>query len=266
MTLTQLQCFYALCRYKSVSKAAMTLHKSQSALSLSIAALEKSLGEKLFDRVGKNLYLNERGRLFYRQSKSHYDSLTAAKSLFETEKIAGILHVSASKTIANYLLPQVYYDFLCRYENVALQANTQNSAAIIDDVVKGRLDMGFIENTPPHSAHIRAQKIGADKLLVLSSDQNAPKRCYIDSIDKRWIMREKGSGTREFFMQKAELEDNQLPIFMELGEFEAIKNILMAQKNTVGVLSDTAVEKELAHKKLFATDLINIDLRRDLFM
>ncbi len=265
MTLNQLQCFYLLYETQSVSKAAKRLHKSQSALSIALAKLEDTVGEKLFDRVGKKLLLNERGRYFYTQTREHYLHLLQAKTLFQKEKIAGSLRVAASKTIANYLLPKSYYDFLQKYHMVRLHTKTGNSASIIRDVTAGRIDIGFIENSTVHG-ELQVTKIAEDRLMLLTGDPNAPKKCYIDTINKKWIMREEGSGTREFFMRAIGDYAKELSIFLELGEFEAIKNILLMQKDTVGVLSQAAVTKELAQKKLFGIEAINIDLRRDLFM
>jgi len=62
MTFKELHFFYSLCDNPQVTNVASALQISQSAISLAIKSLEKKLGEKLFDRVGKKLILNERGR------------------------------------------------------------------------------------------------------------------------------------------------------------------------------------------------------------
>ncbi len=62
--LHQLKYFRVVAKYQSVSKAAIELHVSQSALSRSIAKLETELNVTLFDRNGKRLALNENGTRF----------------------------------------------------------------------------------------------------------------------------------------------------------------------------------------------------------
>ena len=64
MELHQLKYFRKVAQYESVSKAAVDLHVSQSALSRSIAKLEEELQVDLFDRLGKKLVLNEEGARF----------------------------------------------------------------------------------------------------------------------------------------------------------------------------------------------------------
>ncbi len=64
MELHQLRYFTHVARHESISHAAQELHVSQPALSKSIAKLEGELGSQLFDRVGKRIRLNEKGRYF----------------------------------------------------------------------------------------------------------------------------------------------------------------------------------------------------------
>lgn len=64
MELQQLRYFMQVAKVESISKAASTLHLSQPALSKSIIKLEQELGCDLFDRTGKRISLNDRGRTF----------------------------------------------------------------------------------------------------------------------------------------------------------------------------------------------------------
>lgn len=64
MELQQLRYFVRVAQVESISKAAKSLHISQPALSKSIMRLEQELGCDLFDRTGKRIHLNEKGREF----------------------------------------------------------------------------------------------------------------------------------------------------------------------------------------------------------
>jgi len=107
MTFKELHFFYQLCDKPQVTNVASNLHISQSAISLAIKSLENKLGEKLFDRVGKKLILNERGRYFKVQTYIHYLALKDAQTLFQKNKLAGNLKIAASKTISNYIMPNI---------------------------------------------------------------------------------------------------------------------------------------------------------------
>ena len=64
MELTQLKYFQALARHGSFSQTAKAIMVSQSALSRSIAKLEKELAVMLFERQGKQTKLTEAGEKF----------------------------------------------------------------------------------------------------------------------------------------------------------------------------------------------------------
>ncbi|OQR40586.1 LysR family transcriptional regulator, partial [Aliarcobacter cryaerophilus] len=103
--------------------------------------------------------------------------------------------------ISNYIMPNIYYDFLSKYKDVKLDILTINSSSIIDKILKNELDIGLIEVDTQNSSLIK-EKLADDELIVVSSDEKHPSIAFIDAIKKRWILREIGSGTREIFMSK----------------------------------------------------------------
>lgn len=80
MELYQLKYFVQVAKLESISKAACILHISQPALSKTIIKLEDELGTQLFDRIGKRIYLNDRGRFFLDSVERTLQDLTGAVS------------------------------------------------------------------------------------------------------------------------------------------------------------------------------------------
>ncbi len=79
MTLNQIECFEAVCRTMSFSKAANALYISQPAISKSVGKLERELGVALFEQSNNTLSLTEAGELFLqfvRRTRREYESLT----------------------------------------------------------------------------------------------------------------------------------------------------------------------------------------------
>ena len=262
MTLKELNFFYKLCDNPAVSQIANQMNISQSAVSLAIKSLEKKLGEQLFDRVGKKLILNERGRYFKDLTYQHFIAISDSQNIFKKNKLAGDLKIAASKTIANFIMPNIYYSFLSKYKDVTLDINSLNSSIIINKILNGALDIGLIEASC-NNINIIKEKIIEDELIIVTSDKNAPKKAFIDTIDKKWILREIGSGTRDVFIDKLGHLAEDLNIFMELYEFDEIKKILINNKDTVTAISKVAVKQELEKKQLFQIKLINIDFKRE---
>ncbi|MDN5110034.1 LysR substrate-binding domain-containing protein [Aliarcobacter butzleri] len=265
MTLKELSFFYKLCENPQVTQVASELNISQSAISLAIKSLENSLNEQLFDRIGKKLILNEKGKYFKEKTLPSYLALIDASTIFQENKLAGNIKIAASKTISNYIMPNIYYNFLSKYEDVKLDILTINSSNIIDKILKSELDIGLIEVDTQNSSLIK-EKLADDELIVVSSDEKHPQIAFIDAIKKRWILREIGSGTREIFMNKIGEIAKELDIFMQLQDFEEIKTIVLNNKNTVTSLSKVIVQKELDEKKLFQIKLKNLELKREFYL
>ena len=265
MTLKELHFFYKLSENPQVTQVANELNISQSAISLAIKSLENSLNEQLFDRIGKKLILNEKGKYFKEKTLPFYLKLIDAQNIFLENKLVGNIKVASSKTISNYVMPNIYFDFLTKYEDVKLDILTINSSKIIDMILKSQLDIGLIEVNFENSSLIK-EKLCDDELVVVTSDEKHPKTAFIDNINKKWILRETGSGTREIFINTIGEIANDLDIFMQLQDFEEIKTIILNHPNTVTAISKVAVKKELEEKKLFQIKLKNLELKREFYL
>lgn len=68
ITLDQLRIFVTVADLQHVTKAAEALHLAQSAVSNAVAMLETELDLRLFDRVGRNIALNQTGAAFRKQA------------------------------------------------------------------------------------------------------------------------------------------------------------------------------------------------------
>ena len=64
MELRQFQTFVQAAQLQSFSRAAQQLGYSQSAVTVQIRLLEKELGTRLFDRMGKQVVLTPQGQKF----------------------------------------------------------------------------------------------------------------------------------------------------------------------------------------------------------
>ena len=79
MNITQLTYFRQVARNQHLLKAADALYVSPSTISVSIKKLEDEMGTPLFDRVGRNMQLNERGRLLLPYVETALDALEQGK-------------------------------------------------------------------------------------------------------------------------------------------------------------------------------------------
>jgi len=103
--------------------------------------------------------------------------------------------------------------------------------------------------------------------VVTSDKKLSNKKVYIDQLtSKKWILREKGSGTRELFLNSLGKEAKGLDIFMEFTEFEEMKTLLEKNTDVITCISSSVVSKELQRAELYQVTLTNIDLKRNLYI
>lgn len=265
LSFKELNIFYKLCDNPHVSKLTKEVNLTQSAISISLNSLEKKLGEKLFDRIGKKLVLNERGRFFYKSTFPHFQNLLEAQYDFCDNPLKGELKIAASKTFNSMDLSLFIYNFTQNHD-VYITKYVKNTKFILDSLNNSLIDIGFVESDFELSS-LHKEKIAQDTLIVVTSDENYKNsEVYIDQLyKKKWILREQGSATREVFLNKLKYKDD-FKITMEISNFEEIKNILLHNSETITCISKLAVAKELKEKKLFEIKTKNLSFERELFM
>ncbi len=246
ITLRQMEIFLELAQNPHLGKVAESISLTQSAVSMAIKSLEETLETKLFDRLNKKLILNEYGRLFYKKIEPLVKELSESENLFRDETYHGELKVGVSSSIANYIIPQIIYNFQEKYKAVAIKMETGNTQEVGILIENGKVDMGFVEGEF-NSVDVVKEVLGEDELYVVAGDKNLGRDEEYEIhklLNTKWILREKGSGTREIFLSHLGDYTKQLNIFMELDHTGGVKSVL-SNKNALSCLSQYSVQKEL---------------------
>jgi DNA-binding transcriptional LysR family regulator len=265
LTLRQMQIFLNVVRSGHLTNVAKDMELSQSAISMSIKELENILGRPVFDRINKKLVLNEVGRAFHKEIDPIFKKLSDIEYEFKNSENKGMIRVGASTTIVDYLMPSIICSYMSAYPDVKITLKEGNTKEITEMIQEGSIDVGFVEGFVSGSDIIK-EKIGVDELLVVTSDKNLCKSCYIDELaEKRWVLREEGSGTREVFLDYIKEKVDNLNIFFELGHTESIKSILM-NRECLTCISKISVEDEIREGTLHQVDVKNFECKRDFLM
>ncbi len=265
LTLRQMEIFLNVVASGHLTNVAKEMNLSQSAVSMSIKEMENILGRPLFDRINKKLVLNEMGRAFHKEVEPIFKKLSDIEYEFQNSENKGMIRVGASTTIVDYLMPSIICSYMSSYPDVKISLKEGNTKEISELIKSGEIDVGFVEGFVGGSDIIKEQ-IGVDELIVVTSQEELAKPCYIDELArKRWVLREEGSGTREVFLNYIKDKVDDLNIFFELGHTESIKSILM-NRECLTCISKISVENELREKKLYHVPVKNFECKRDFLM
>ena len=253
-TLKQLSVFMTVAKLESTTAAARELSLSQSAVSSAIQQLESQIGQKLFDRIGRQLKLNRVGASLLpavTELLAHAERLNLQ---LKGETIAGTLCIGASYTIANHIIVDTMVDFQKEHANVDIEINSDNSPGIIDSVIEGNVDFGLIESSVD-DPRVLVEAWLQDELVVFASPDHPlvrQGRASVLELERAaWVLRELGSGARSVFNDTFRGALASLQIAMEFRHNEPIKRAV-AKGVGVGCLSARVLERELIDGTLVA--------------
>lgn len=249
ISLKHLHVFSSIARNGSLSKAAEECCITQSALSMSLGEMEKQLGAKLFDRTGRRLVLNPLGWSLLPKALDVVERVQEIEDICaqKAEEVAGTLRVGASSTIGNYVVPGIIGDFVRQNAAARLLLDVGNTEHVKRELLHFNIDIGLIEGFCDHS-HILMTPWITDRLVVFAAPDHPlahmeqPQKK--DVFSANWILRERGSGTRDVFERALKGDVAQLNLFLELGHTEAIKQAVEAGMG-VSCLSIRAIQRSL---------------------
>lgn len=169
MELRQLMYFIKVARKQHVTQAAEELHVAQSAVSRQIHQLEEELGVQLFLQKGRNLQLTSAGRLFLNRVEGIVADLDRAVSEIHEflNPEAGEIRIGFPHSLGIHLLPSVVAEFRKDHPNVKFKLRMGTYNSLIQDVMKGEIDLAFISPLPSNHDHVSGELLLTEELLAI---------------------------------------------------------------------------------------------------
>jgi DNA-binding transcriptional LysR family regulator len=263
-TLRQLEIFVAVSQTESVSRAAELLYLSQSAASTSLGEFERQFNIQLFDRVGKSLSINEAGRQLLPRAVELLDRAKEIEAQLSGHAGFGAMHIGATLTVGNYLATLLVAKFLQEHPESRIQLQVHNTKTIVQQIANYDIDIGIIEGDC-HHPDIDVHPWIADELAIFSAPGHRlthQKNIRLATLlNEPWILREKGSGTRETFDRAFQNHHAKLNIRLELEHTEAIKRAVESGLG-IGCISRLALKDAFRRGSLVPLDTADIRLGR----
>ena len=230
VTLRQLEVFGAIATAGNVTRAADAVAMTQSAASMALGDLERQLGTPLFDRVGRQLLLNEAGRRLLPKTLDVLDRVREIEGTAVDPAAAFDLRLGVSLTIGNHLLPPVLAELKVRHPGARVALSLRNTEQVVGELLAHRIDLGFVEG-PVQDDRLQRYFWCRDRLAVFAAASHPLAGRVASPADLRevpWVLRERGSGTREVF-ERALANASLLPrVSFELEQPEAIRQCVRA--------------------------------------
>lgn len=146
MELQQLRYVCAIAETGSFSRAAEQCQVAQPSLSQQVLKLEKDLGTKLFDRLGRSIRITQADRAFLPHARSILGQMEAARASVEEQSadIRGSVAVGIIPTIAPYLMPHYTVQYMMHYPQAKLRIVEETTPALIERLRSLSIDLAIL--------------------------------------------------------------------------------------------------------------------------
>lgn len=263
-----LKTFVTLAEVKNFTKTAELLLMSQPSVSLHIKNLEKEFQTKLFQRSPKYLKITPSGEILYDRAKQMitiYEQ-TRQEILEQQNTIKGDLKIAASFTIGEYILPPLLLDLQNQYPELNLQVTIANTEEVVQSTRSHHVDIGLIEGQT-NERELIVTPFLEDELFIVTSNQHPlvqkEETTIADLQDQQWIMRENGSGTREYFNHVVRSNGLKVKSLLTISSNQGIKETLINGLG-ISILSGSVVERDVKQKNLSIIKVKNQEFKRTL--
>ncbi len=244
LKLEQLRTFTEVVALGSFSAAAERLQLSQPAVSLQVRQLEKSLGVRLIERVGKRSTPTAAGLELLHHAKQIDEAVSSTLDSMASHASGalGRVRIGTGATACIYLLPPVLRDLKQQFPDLEITVATGNTADVLKAVEENRLDIGLV-TLPATGRMFDITPLLDDAYLAVApaDDDRLPDVATPAALAKLpLLLYEAGGNTRrvvdEWFARAGIVP---APV-MDLGSVEAIKELVGAGLG-YAVLPGTAV-------------------------
>jgi LysR family hydrogen peroxide-inducible transcriptional activator len=185
MEMHQLRYVVAVARMRNFSRAAEQCHVAQPSLSQQIQKLEDELGERLFDRMKREVKLTAYGEVFLRRAVCILDEVEAARREATDSKniVSGTIALGMLPTIAPYLLPGVLAEFRGKFPGVEVIAQEETTAQLLKSLLACEIDFAIASHPIPTEQFGVRELFGEELLLALPPAHRLARKRTISASD-----------------------------------------------------------------------------------
>lgn len=262
MDIQELEAFWWIAQTGSFNRAAERLYLTQPSVTARIQALEKELGQLLFERKPRGVRLTDAGRVLLPHAERVLQDIRKAKRAVADLETAtgGTLWVGSALTTSTYTLPQILAKFKVSYPAVEVSVRTGRSQQIQQLVLDDSVQMGLVHSPLASHADIAATPLYDEPIvLVVHPGHPLEGRGEVTAeqlASEPFITSDKASGywaLVEQFWASAGLAPR---VTMELDSIEATKRMVMSGLG-LAMLPKGTVEGEIQTRQLVMVPLVD---------
>ncbi len=258
---------------KSFSRAADAVFLSQPTVSEHIRSLEEWVGEKLLDRLGREVLPTPAGAILFDYARRIIALRDEAQQSIEKFRgnLAGNLVLGASTIPGAYLLPGFIETFHLRYPSARITLRIAGSGRVVQDIIEGTCELGLV-GAPAKETTLELREIAGDELLLaIWPEHRWAGRSGVrleELCSEPFILREQGSGTRlalEKALQSSGFDPARLCVVATMGSNEAVRQCVRGRLG-ISFISSLAMAEDLHRGALATVAVEGLGIRRPFYL
>lgn len=264
MYIKHLISFITVARLLNFGEAARTLNYSQSTISEQIHSLEEYLGARLFERIGRKVFLTEQGNKLLPYAERMVRDAEALKNLFSNgEILSGSIMVGAAETLCAFWLPALLKEYRILYPNIQINIKVGNCVDFPQWLQQNLIDVAFGLNDESGQQQLRQTTLfRGETVLIASPDHelsDVPVLELFNLAGQTLLLPEGYCGYPMDLKRLLEKEQVKANTILEFGSLESIKQCV---KNGLGIslLPRIVVEEELKRAELVILNCKGIEI------
>ncbi|MBQ9506322.1 MAG: LysR family transcriptional regulator [Clostridia bacterium] len=266
MDIRNLRTFIRVAELNNFTKAAQSLGYSQSAVTVQMQQLETELGLPLFDRIGKNIKLNQYGLNFIDYAIKVIEAIEKAESFStEAENMKGYIRFGIVDSILNACFISILPEFNRRYPNIDVSVSVSSARDIEAKIRANELDFAYLlDYKVPRKEWVRVREEIEPIIFVANPKNKLAKKktvSFEDIIGERLILMPPGEGYRYLFDDELAKRNLYAMPSIEIANTETILKLVTAE-DYVTMLPVFAVRKYVSEGTLAALDIPGLELQQ----
>ncbi len=196
MTLRHLTVFVEVCRYESMTKAAVALNMTQPAVSTAIRELEEYYKVPLFERMNRKVYITDGGRKLLEYAQSILTQWQEAREVLPDTAAISKIRLGCNDSYATCHLPEHLKNFSLEYPEIPVYTQIQNTGQIEQMILHNQLDFG-ITDFPDDKKMFHYHFLLQERMAVVCNIPGVETVTLEELAQLPQLLREQGSGARE---------------------------------------------------------------------
>ncbi len=267
MEIRNLITFLKVTELKSFSKAAEALDYSQSAVTVQIQQLERELGVRLFDRIGKNVSITQYGKDFVSYARDVVSAVSRASSFATaSSELTGVVRVGTLDSLMTASFADIVPAFHRRFPRVLANIHGDSVSRLKELLVKNELDLIYTLDDQLLDTQFIKVFEAVEDIVIVTNSENPLCRCdgvkLSDLIGHPFVLMNRNNAYRDQFDRELARQGLSIEPFCELESDVLALRLICENSEFLSVLPRYTVQKSIHEKHLGVVSVKGCEMRQ----